>query len=102
MSIEWPAHGLKLQARIEGGTAKIGVIGMGYVGLPLAVAFCEAECPVLAFDLDDSKIDALKTGQSYIKHIEGARIAPQVETGRLDATADLDRLGEADVLLICV
>ena len=102
MSIEWPAHGLKLQARIEGGTAKIGVIGMGYVGLPLADAFCEANCPVLAFDLDDAKIDALKAGESYIKHIPGARIAPQVEAGRLDATADLDRLGEADVLLICV
>jgi UDP-N-acetyl-D-glucosamine dehydrogenase len=102
MSIEWPAHGLKLQARIEGGTAKIGVIGMGYVGLPLAVAFCEAKCPVLAFDLDDAKIDALKAGESYIKHIEGARIAPQVEAKRLDATSDLDRLGEADVLLICV
>jgi UDP-N-acetyl-D-glucosamine dehydrogenase len=102
MSIEWPAHGLKLQARIEGGTATIGVIGMGYVGLPLAVAFCEADCSVLAFDLDDAKIDALKAGESYIKHIEAARIAPQVEAKRLDATSDLDRLGEADVLLICV
>jgi UDP-N-acetyl-D-glucosamine dehydrogenase len=102
MSIEWPAHGLRLQARIESGTAKIGVIGMGYVGLPLAVAFCEAGCPVLAFDLDDAKIEALLAGESYIRHIEGARIAPQVEAKRLDATADLGRLGEADVLLICV
>ncbi|UZK66247.1 nucleotide sugar dehydrogenase [Sphingomonas sp. M1-B02] len=102
MSIEWPAHGLKLQARIESGTATIGVIGMGYVGLPLAVAFCEAGCPVLAFDLDRAKIDALNAGQSYIKHIDGGRIAPQVAAERLDATDDLARLAEPDVLLICV
>ncbi len=102
MSIEWPAHGLKLQARIESGTAIIGVIGMGYVGLPLAVAFGEAGCPVLAFDVDQAKIDALEAGESYIKHIDGARIAPLVENEKLRATADLDRLSEADVVLICV
>jgi UDP-N-acetyl-D-glucosamine dehydrogenase len=102
MSIEWPAHGLKLQARIESGTAIIGVIGMGYVGLPLAVAFGEAGCPVLAFDVDQAKIDALEAGESYIKHIDAGRIAPLVEKEKLRATADLGRLGEADVVLICV
>lgn len=102
MSIEWPAHGLKLQARIESGTAIIGVVGMGYVGLPLAVAFGEAGCPVLAFDVDQAKIDALEAGESYIKHIDASRIAPLVENEKLRATADLGRLGEADVVLICV
>jgi len=102
MSIEWPAHGLKLQARIESGTAIIGVIGMGYVGLPLAVAFGEAGCPVLAFDVDQAKIDALEAGESYIKHIDAARIAPLVANEKLRATADLARLDEADVVLICV
>ncbi|RYD95300.1 MAG: nucleotide sugar dehydrogenase [Sphingomonadales bacterium] len=102
MSIEWPAHGLKLQARIESGTATIGIIGMGYVGLPLALAFAEKECPVLAFDVDPSKVDALESGRSYIKHIGSDRIAPLIETGKLAATADLARLSEADVLLICV
>ncbi|MBB4096927.1 nucleotide sugar dehydrogenase [Sphingomonas kyeonggiensis] len=102
MSIEWPAHGLKLQARIESGSAIIGVIGMGYVGLPLAVAFGEAGCPVLAFDVDQAKIDALEAGESYIKHIDAARIAPLVANEKLRATADLARLGEADVVLICV
>jgi UDP-N-acetyl-D-glucosamine dehydrogenase len=102
MTVEWPAHGLKLQARIETGTALIGVIGMGYVGLPLAVAFGEAQCPVLGFDLDPEKIDALKKGESYIKHIAGDRIAPLATNGKLDATADLARLAEPDVLLICV
>ena len=75
MSIDWPAHGLKLQARIEGATATVGVIGMGYVGLPLAMAFCEANCSVLAFDLDPEKVDALNAGRSYIKHIDAARLA---------------------------
>ena len=102
MSIEWPAHGLKLQARIETGTATIGVVGMGYVGLPLAVSFGEAQCPVLAFDLDAQKVEALEAGRSYIKHIDGARIAPLVASGKLRATADLSRLGEADVVVICV
>ncbi|UYY58534.1 nucleotide sugar dehydrogenase [Sphingomonas sp. S2-65] len=102
MSIEWPAHGLKLQARIETGTAKIGVVGMGYVGLPLAVAFCEADCSVLAFDLDDAKVEALSAGSSYIKHIDSGRIAPLVKALKLEATLDLSRLAEADVVLICV
>jgi UDP-N-acetyl-D-glucosamine dehydrogenase len=102
MSIEWPTHGLKLQARIETGTATIGVVGMGYVGLPLAVAFGEAGCPVLAFDVDQAKIDALEASRSYIKHIDGARLAPLVAAEKLRATADLSRLGEADVVVICV
>jgi UDP-N-acetyl-D-glucosamine dehydrogenase len=102
MTIEWPAHGLKLQAAIETGKAKIGVIGMGYVGLPLAVAFGEAQCGVIGFDLDPEKVDALKAGASYIKHIADDRIAPLAANGKLDATADLARLGEPDVLLICV
>ncbi len=102
MSIDWPAHGLRLQARIETGTATIGVIGMGYVGLPLAIAFGEAQCPVLAFDVDPAKIEALSAGRSYIKHIAEERVAPLVERGKLRATADLGRLGEADVVVICV
>ncbi|HEX8303074.1 nucleotide sugar dehydrogenase [Sphingomonas sp.] len=102
MSIEWPAHGLKLQARIESGAATIGVVGMGYVGLPLAVAFGEAGCPVLAFDIDRGKIDALEAGRTYIDHVESSRIAALVNDATLRATADLGRLGEADVVVICV
>ncbi len=102
MTFEWPAHGLKLQTRIETRAATIGVIGMGYVGLPLAVAFGEAGCSVLGFDLDPEKVVALNRGKSYIKHFAGDRIAPLVGDQRLAATADLDRLGEVDVLLICV
>ncbi len=102
MSVEWPAHGLKLQARIACGESTIGIIGMGYVGLPLAIAFAEAGCPVLAFDVDRAKIDALAAGSSYIKHIDSARLGPLVAHGKLAATADLGRIGEADVLVICV
>ena len=102
MSIEWPSHGLRLQARIESGLATVGIIGMGYVGLPLAIAFAEAGCPVLAFDVDQAKIDALAASRSYIKHIESARIEPLVAKGKLGATADLGRIGEPDVVVICV
>ncbi|RYD67679.1 MAG: nucleotide sugar dehydrogenase [Sphingomonadales bacterium] len=102
MSIEWPVHGLKLQARIESGAATVGVIGMGYVGLPLALAFAENGCPVLAFDVDQAKIDALHASRSYLKHIESDRLAPLVGNGKLKATVDLTRLGEADVVVICV
>ncbi|WP_333571452.1 nucleotide sugar dehydrogenase [Sphingomonas sp.] len=102
MTFEWPAHALKLQTRIETRAATIGVIGMGYVGLPLAVAFGEAGCSVLGFDLDPTKVVALNRGDSYIKHIPGDRVGPLVAEQRLAATADLDRLGEVDVLLICV
>lgn len=102
MSIEWPVHGLKLQARIESGDALIGVIGMGYVGLPLAISFGEAKCPVLAFDVDAAKIEALEQGRSYIKHVDGSRIAALAESGKLAATADLSRLSEPDVIVICV
>jgi UDP-N-acetyl-D-glucosamine dehydrogenase len=66
------------------------------------VAFGEAGCPVLAFDVDQAKIDALEAGESYIKHIDASRIAPLVEQEKLRATADLDRLAEADIVLICV
>lgn len=102
LSIEWPAHGLKLQTRIETKAAVIGVVGMGYVGLPLAIAFAEAGCPVLAFDIDRAKIAALAAGRSYIKHIDSVRLAPLVGDGRLSATAELTRIGEPDVVLICV
>ncbi len=102
MSIERPAHGLMLQSKVESGAACIAVIGMGYVGLPLAVAFAESGSRVLAVDLDVAKVDALNAGRSYIRHIDGARIAPLVDQGLIDATADMARLDEADVLLICV
>ncbi len=80
----------------------VGLIGLGYVGLPLALEFVENGIKVIGFELDHRKCEFLKAGQSYIKHIPTERIAAAAATGLLDATTDFDRLGEPDALLIAV
>jgi UDP-N-acetyl-D-glucosamine dehydrogenase len=77
---------------------------MGYVGLPLALTFGESGFPVLGFDIDKRKVDALARGESYIRHIAGARIAQQLKErgGRFESTADFRRAREADALVLCV
>lgn len=91
-----------LLTRIDGKQAGVGIIGLGYVGLPLALAFSRAGFRVLGFDVDEAKAETLNSGQSYIRHIDGEAVRQAVESGRLQATADFSRLGEPDVLLICV
>lgn len=81
---------------------KIGVVGLGYVGLPLAKVAAAAGFSVLGFDVDQSKIDALRQGRSYIRHIPDEQIAPLVENGGLEATTDFSRAAEVDAILICV
>lgn len=83
-------------------TLRIGIIGLGYVGLPLAIAFRSRGFPVIGFDIDQRKIDALVANTSYIKHIETAKIAAMRATGQFDATSDFQRLDEADALIIAV
>jgi UDP-N-acetyl-D-glucosamine dehydrogenase len=82
--------------------ATIGVIGLGYVGLPLAQLFCKAGFPVVGFDCDVQKIARLNAGESYIKHIDGARIAELVESRRFQATSASARLAETQAIVICV
>lgn len=82
--------------------AVLGVIGLGYVGLPLISAFYQKGFPALGFDVDPVKVHALNDGRSYIKHISDETVAEWRSSGRFEATADLDRLAEPDVLLICV
>ncbi len=91
-----------LLAKIEARTAVVGVVGLGYVGLPLVELFASAGFPVLGFDVDPAKVDSLKAGRSYIGHISSERVAALVNTGRFDATDDFARSAEADALLICV
>jgi len=81
---------------------EVGVIGLGYVGLPLGLAFAESGFPVLGFDVDGGKVEALGDGRCYIDHLDAERVRAAVAAGRLEATADFDRLGEPDALLICV
>lgn len=92
----------ELIERVERREYLVGVIGLGYVGLPLGLVFAEAGFEVLGFDVDASKVDALTAGRTYIEHVSGERIADMVSSGRLAATADFARLAEPDALLICV
>src|SRR6059058_1998721 len=83
--------------------AVVGICGLGYVGLPLALTFGESGFPVLGFDIDKRKVDALARGESYIRHIAPKRIQGlSAEGGRFSATADFRRAREADALIMCV
>ncbi|MBI3461457.1 MAG: nucleotide sugar dehydrogenase [Planctomycetes bacterium] len=92
----------QLEAALAGKTAKVGVIGLGYVGLPLVRAFITAGYPTLGFDVDHRKIERLLAGESYIGHIASDWIGRYVAEGRFSPTDDMSRLAEADALLICV
>lgn len=83
-------------------SAVIGVVGLGYVGLPLTLAICTKDFRALGFDIDDSKIDNLNRGRSYIENIHNDKIAPFVKSGQMIPTSDFSRLGEADAILMCV
>ncbi|MHB8174465.1 MAG: nucleotide sugar dehydrogenase [Nitrospirota bacterium] len=91
-----------LLEKIETRRAVVGVIGLGYVGLPLVQAFAGAGFTVTGFDKDTEKIDRLCAGRSYIKHISDSSVAELAGTGRFSATADFEKLREADCVIICV
>jgi UDP-N-acetyl-D-glucosamine dehydrogenase len=91
-----------LAARIEARTARVAVVGLGYVGLPLAETFAWGGYPVLGFDIDPDKIAKLNRGESYIGHICPERVAELVGGGRFEATTDPGRFVEADAIVICV
>ena len=91
-----------LEQAIQNKTAKVGVIGLGYVGLPLIRAFIAAGFRTMGFDVDQGKVDQLLAGRSYIKHIPPEWIGQCVTDGSFVPTADMRRLGEPDALLICV
>jgi UDP-N-acetyl-D-glucosamine dehydrogenase len=95
-------HREDLLERIRDRRARIGVIGLGYVGLPLALLFEEAGFEVVGFDVDPAKPAALHQGESYIRHIGAERVAEAFARGRIVATTDFDRLTECDSVLVCV
>src|SRR5258708_38099085 len=92
----------ELARRIGKRIARVVVVGLGYVGLPLAETFAWGGFPVLGFDIDAEKVAKLRRGESYIGHICPERVSELVGTGRFDATDDPVRFVEADVLIICV
>lgn len=81
---------------------KIGIIGLGYVGLPLSLQFARSGVDVTGLDVDERKISALTAGKSYIEHIPSAAIAEQVNAGRFRATADFSAIKKLDAVIICV
>jgi UDP-N-acetyl-D-glucosamine dehydrogenase len=94
---------LDLIERIKNHDARVGIIGQGYVGLPLALLFNEAGFPVTAFDVDSKKVDALNAGQSYIAHVGADRVAAAVARPvPLRATADFGQLTDCDAVLVCL
>jgi UDP-N-acetyl-D-glucosamine dehydrogenase len=95
-------HRANLLSKIEDRSARVGVIGLGYVGLPLALLFEEAGFPVVGFDVDPTKPEALHRGESYIRHIGRERVARAFAGGRISATTLFDRLAGCDAVLVCV
>ena len=86
----------------KGAQLRVGIIGCGYVGLPLALRFAEAGHRVTGFDTDPPKVQMLNAGKSYIEHIQQAKIQQYVNSRHFGATADFSRLAENDAIIICV
>jgi len=82
--------------------AKVGILGLGYVGLPLASCFAECGFSTVGFDTDSHKIEQLAQGRSYIAHISSERLAPLVRDRRLEPSSDFGRLADCDAAIICV
>jgi UDP-N-acetyl-D-glucosamine dehydrogenase len=97
-----PTNKERLLDRIREREAIVGIIGQGYVGLPLALTFTESGFRVIGFDLDQAKVKGLNNGESHIRHVGAERVAEAVATGRFAAASDFGRLGECDAVLICV
>ena len=93
---------MDLKDKIRNRHARIGIIGLGYVGLPLAVEFAKAGFEVTGFDVDLVKVDAINKGKSYIGDVSSDDVAAASKAGKLSATADMSRLHDMDAIDICV
>jgi UDP-N-acetyl-D-glucosamine dehydrogenase len=87
---------------IKARQTKIGVVGLGYVGIPLALTGAKAGFRIIGFDIDEPRVGQINRGESFIKHITSQAIGDAVKSGHLEATADFGRLSEPDAILICV
>jgi UDP-N-acetyl-D-glucosamine dehydrogenase len=102
MSTVSPSPSQATLDKIQQKSALVGVVGLGYVGLPLIHAFIRGGLSCIGYDIDQSKIDSLAQGKSYIEHIPSEWIQQWQADEKFEATADMSRLSEADVVLICV
>src|SRR6516162_9637370 len=91
-----------LAERIKNKTARVGIVGLGYVGLPLAVEFARAGFHVTGIDLHEGKVASINRGESYIQDIPADELRPLVESGHLKATTDFGAVSELDTINICV
>src|SRR5215510_9370480 len=88
--------------KLKNKEARVGILGLGYVGLPLAVVFAEAEFHVTGIDPDSRKVESLKNCISYIPDVKSESVAALVQSGYLDATTDFSVLKDMDAVSICV
>ena len=93
---------MELVNKINNKSAKVGVIGLGYVGLPLSMEFALKGFSTTGFDVDEKKIESIKKGRSYIKHIDEEKIGRAIQGNKLDVTTDFSRLTESDAIIIWV
>ena len=93
---------MPLDIKIKKKKAHIGVIGLGYVGLPLTVEFAKAGFPVTGIDVDESKVAAINAGENYIPDIADDTLKTLVSNGNLQATTDMDNIADLDAVAICV
>src|SRR3989338_2188304 len=92
----------ELKAKIENKKANIGIIGQGYVGLPLAVEFARAGFSVTGFDTDDKKVSSINKGISYILDVPSLDVKELIASGKFKATTNTKLLNKMDVIIICV
>ena len=95
------SHLDQLKQKIQSKQARVGVVGLGYVGLPLAVEFAQAGFTVTGIDIDSNKIEAINRGESYIQDIPTETLAPLVKSGKLKATTDFSAVDSLDTINIC-
>jgi UDP-N-acetyl-D-glucosamine dehydrogenase len=97
-----PNHAEELRQKISSHKARVGVVGLGYVGLPLAVEFAEAGFNITGIDILQSKVDAINRGESYVQDVPTSVLKPLVDSGKIRATADFAAVGDLDTINICV
>ena len=90
------------QRRFDDKSAKVGIIGLGYVGLPLALLFARKGFTVTGFDVDSAKVKKLHGGETYIRHISAESIAKEISNKRFSATDDFSQLEKVDACIVCV